>query len=80
MLDAARITLADHRTYSRYGIYIVFTSSIGSHQFLWPTRLPFTTLERAVISAAPALSPGTHWTLRGENCLQTTLPGNPARD
>jgi ATP-dependent Clp protease ATP-binding subunit ClpB len=50
MLDAARITLADHHTYSLSGFYIVCTSNIGSQQLLRPTRLPFTTLERAVIS------------------------------
>ena len=50
MLDAARITLADHRTYDLSGFYIVCTSNIGSHRLLRPTRLPFTTLERAVIS------------------------------
>lgn len=50
MLDAARITLADHRTYDLSGFYIVCTGNIGSHRLLRPTRLPFTTLERAVIS------------------------------
>jgi ATP-dependent Clp protease ATP-binding subunit ClpA len=50
MLDAARITLADHRTYNLSGFYIVCTSNIGSQQLLRPTRLPFTTIERAVIS------------------------------
>ena len=50
MLDAARITLADHRTYDLSGFYIVCTSNIGSQQLLRPTRLPFATLERAVIS------------------------------
>ncbi len=50
MLDAARITLADHRAYDLSGFYIVCTSNIGSQQLLRPTRLPFTTLERAVIS------------------------------
>jgi ATP-dependent Clp protease ATP-binding subunit ClpA len=50
MLDAARITLADHRTYDLSGFYIVCTSNIGAQQLLRPTRLPFTTLERAVIS------------------------------
>lgn len=50
MLDAARITLADHRTYNLSGFYIVCTSNIGSHDLLRPTRLPFTTLERAVLS------------------------------
>ena len=50
MLDAARITLADHRTYELSGFYIVCTSNIGSQQLLRPTRLPFATLERAVLS------------------------------
>jgi len=50
MLDAARITLADHRTYDLSGFYLVCTSNIGSQQLLRPTRLPFATLERAVIS------------------------------
>jgi ATP-dependent Clp protease ATP-binding subunit ClpA len=50
MLDAARITLADHRTYNLSGFYMVCTSNIGSQQLLRPTRLPFTTLERAVIA------------------------------
>ena len=50
MLDAARITLADHRAYDLSGFYVVCTSNIGSQQLLRPTRLPFTTLERAVVS------------------------------
>jgi ATP-dependent Clp protease ATP-binding subunit ClpB len=50
MLDAARITLADHRTYNLSGFYIVCTSNIGSQQLLRPTRLLSTTLERAVLS------------------------------
>jgi ATP-dependent Clp protease ATP-binding subunit ClpA len=50
MLDAARITLADHNLYDLSGFYIVCTSNIGARQLLRPTRLPFTTLERAVIS------------------------------
>ena len=50
MLDAARITLNDHRTYDLSGFYLVCTSNIGSERLLRPTRLPFTTLERAVIS------------------------------
>jgi ATP-dependent Clp protease ATP-binding subunit ClpA len=50
MLDAARITLADNRVYDLSGFYIVCTSNIGAQQLLRPTRLPFTTLERAVIS------------------------------
>lgn len=50
MLDAACITLSDHRTYDLSGFYIVCTSNIGSQQLLRPTRLPFATLERAVLS------------------------------
>lgn len=50
MLDAARITLADHSTYDLSGFTIVCTSNIGSQQLLRPTRLPFATLERAVLS------------------------------
>jgi len=50
MLDAARITLADHRSYDLSGFYIVCTSNIGSQQLLRPTRLPFATLERAVLA------------------------------
>jgi len=50
MLDAARITLADQRAYDLSGFYIVCTSNIGSQQLLRPTRLPFATMERAVLS------------------------------
>lgn len=50
MLDAARITLTDHRDYELSGFYFVRTSNIGSQQLLRPIRLPLTTLERAVIS------------------------------
>lgn len=50
MLDAARITLANHQSYDLSGFYIICTSNIGSQQLLRPTRLPFATLERAVIS------------------------------
>ena len=50
MLDAARITLANHQTYDLSGFYLVCTSNIGSQQLLRPTRLPFATLERAVLS------------------------------
>lgn len=45
-----RITLADHRAYNLSGFYIVCTSNIGSQQLLRPSRLPFATLERAVLS------------------------------
>ncbi len=50
MLDAARITLADHRSYDLSRFYIVCTSNIGSQLLLRPTRLPFATLERAVLA------------------------------
>lgn len=50
MLDAARITLADHRIYDLSRFYIVCTSNIGSQQLLRPSRLPFATLERAVLT------------------------------
>ncbi len=50
MLDAARITLADHRTYDLRSFVIVCTSNIGSQNLLRPTRLPFATLERAVLA------------------------------
>ena len=50
MLDGARITLADNRTYDLSGFYLICTSNIGTQRLLRPTRLPFTTLERAVIS------------------------------
>ncbi len=50
MLDAARITLADHRTYDLRGFVVVCTSNIGSQNLLRPTRLPFATLERAVLA------------------------------
>ena len=50
MLDAARITLADHRTHDLSGFYVVCTSNIGSQQLMRPTRLPFATLERAVLA------------------------------
>lgn len=50
MLDAGRITLANHQTFDLSGFYIVCTSNIGSQQLLRLTRLPFATLERAVVS------------------------------
>ena len=50
MLDAARITLADHRTHDLSGFYVVCTSNIGSQQLMRLTRLPFATLERAVLA------------------------------
>lgn len=50
MLDAARITLADHQTYDLSGFYLVATSNIGSQQLLRLPRLPFATLERAVMA------------------------------
>ncbi len=50
MLDSARITLADNVSYDLSRFYIVCTSNIGAQLLLRPTRLPFTTLERSVIS------------------------------
>ncbi len=50
MLSAARITLSDHQTYDLSGFYIIATSNIGSHHLLRPTRLPFITLQRVVLS------------------------------
>jgi len=50
MLDAARITLANHQAYDLSRFFIVCTSNVGSQQLLRPTRLPFVTLERAVLS------------------------------
>lgn len=50
ILDAARITLADHRTHDLSGFFVVCTSNIGSQQLLRPTKLPFATLERAVLA------------------------------
>lgn len=50
ILDAARITLNNHRTYDLSNFYIVCTSNVGSQQLLRPTRLPFATLERAVFA------------------------------
>ena len=50
MLDTARITLADNRTHDLSEFYIICTSNVGSQHLLRPTRLPFATLERAVIS------------------------------
>lgn len=50
MLDVARITLADHRIHDLSGFYVVCASNIGSQQLMRPARLPFATLERAVLS------------------------------
>ena len=50
MLSAARITLSNHQTYDLCGFYIIATSNIGSHHLLRPTRLPFATLQRVVLS------------------------------
>ena len=61
MLDAARITLADHQTHDLTGFFIVCTSNIGSQQLMRPTRLPFATLERAVLSV---LSTRADWQVR----------------
>lgn len=48
MLDAARITLGDHRQWDLSQFYIICTTNIGSENLLRRTRLPFATLERAV--------------------------------
>jgi ATP-dependent Clp protease ATP-binding subunit ClpA len=50
MLSAARITLSNHQTYTLSRFYIIATSNIGSHHLLRPTRLPFATLQRVVLS------------------------------
>lgn len=50
MLSAARITLSNHQIYDLSGFYIICTSNIGSHHLLRPTRLPFITLQRVVLS------------------------------
>lgn len=50
MLDAGRITLPNHQTYDLSAFFIVCTSNIGSHYLLRPTRLPFVTLQRVVLS------------------------------
>lgn len=50
MTDSARITLANHQTYDLSGFYLVFTSNIGSQNLLRNTRLPFATLQRAVLA------------------------------
>ncbi len=52
MLDCGRITLANHHTYDLSNFGINLTSNIGSHLLLRPTRLPFTTIERAVTAEA----------------------------
>ncbi|PWU06733.1 MAG: ATP-dependent Clp protease ATP-binding subunit [Verrucomicrobia bacterium] len=49
MLDAARITLGDHRQWDLSRFYIVCTTNIGSENLLRRTRLPFATLERTVL-------------------------------
>ncbi|HBC86489.1 MAG TPA: ATP-dependent Clp protease ATP-binding subunit [Lentisphaeria bacterium] len=50
MLDAARITLGNGRTYDLSGFYIVFTSNIGSENILQSKRVPFATIERSVLA------------------------------
>jgi len=50
MLEPARITLGNHRTYDLSQFYIVATSNIGSQQLIRPNRLPFAALERAVLA------------------------------
>jgi len=50
MLDAARITLGNNKTYSLGNFYIVFTSNIGSENILHSKRVPFATIERSVLA------------------------------
>lgn len=50
MTDSARVTLSNHQTYDLSGFYLVFTSNIGSQNLLRNTRLPFATLQRAVLA------------------------------
>ncbi len=50
MIDAARITLGDHRQRDLSQFYIICTTNIGSENLLRRRGLPFTTLERAVLS------------------------------
>jgi ATP-dependent Clp protease ATP-binding subunit ClpA len=49
MLDAARITLADHRTYNLSRFYIVCTSNIGSQQVLRPPSQPMLSANRRTV-------------------------------
>lgn len=50
MLDTARITLSNNRTYDLSGFYIVFTSNIGTENILNASKVPFRTVERSVLN------------------------------
>ncbi|HEY5743420.1 MAG TPA: AAA family ATPase [Terrimicrobiaceae bacterium] len=49
MLDAGRITLADHHTYDLSEFYIICTSNIGSERLLRHSRLPYADLEKTML-------------------------------
>ncbi|OGV52450.1 MAG: hypothetical protein A2X45_01245 [Lentisphaerae bacterium GWF2_50_93] len=50
MLDTAKITLSNNRTYDLSGFYIVFTSNIGTGNILNSSKVPFKTIERSVLN------------------------------
>jgi len=50
ILDAGRITLADHKTWPLMNYYIVFTSNIGSAEIRNMVRSPFSTIERVILN------------------------------
>ncbi|MFZ2654525.1 MAG: AAA family ATPase [Victivallales bacterium] len=50
MLDTAKITLSNNRTYDLSGFYIVFTSNIGTENILNASKVPFKTIERSVLN------------------------------
>jgi ATP-dependent Clp protease ATP-binding subunit ClpB len=54
ILSAARLTYSDHSTGLLHNFYIVFTSNLGSEILaeLRSSRLPYTVLEKAVLSRA----------------------------
>lgn len=54
MLDTARVTLSDNRTYDLSGFYIVFTSNIGTENILNASKVPFRTVERSVLNRLQA--------------------------
>ncbi len=50
MLDTAKITLSNNRTYDLSGFYFVFTSNIGTENILNASKVPFKTIERSVLN------------------------------
>jgi ATP-dependent Clp protease ATP-binding subunit ClpA len=52
MTDAARITLANGKTYNLSKFYIVFTSNIGSAEIMRMEKAPYASLERHVLAKA----------------------------